>query len=212
MKKQNLRWLFGTYLILNAPVVIAQEIVDFKNEAPIFNTISTEIPKNSTLSLHDYTWTDFVSEKNCQFLIQQGNDQTVSDELYQNLKPYCTTNEVTAWKDLMHLFRQEKRHLLLQQTLKKNSVYTRYFKIIPYLLFDIQKINDCGEQPIAILNQAQQAIENHQPEDYLALTKKLPDDWKKGLAKTELLAKRLELIKKQLNGFNQLKQKEESND
>jgi hypothetical protein len=146
----------------------------------------------------DYTWADFVAQKDCREFIRGLNSNNELKELAQNLKGYCNTQKMTAWQEWLHTYRQEKKQLLISQTMSEISAI-KYIKVIPYFFFDIQNTNPKGNTSKDLLNKIQQAIIEHQPQEAMDLISKLPENWQKGLKNTTDIGKTIIQIKQELN-------------
>ena len=160
-----------------------------------------EIPSQSDETILNYTWADFVTQKDCREFISNLNKNSDFKDLTQLLKPYCNTNEMSAWDKWLYTFRQEKKELLVSQTLMEKSPI-KYIKVIPYFFFDIQNTNSSGSTPKDILNQIQQAIIDHQIQNAMTLTLKLPENWQQKLKKTTDFGETIIKIKDGLNELN----------
>lgn len=164
-----------------------------------------EIPSQSDETILNYTWADFVTQKDCREFISNLNKNSDFKDLTQLLKPYCNTNEMSAWDKWLYTFRQEKKELLVSQTLMEKSP-VKYIKVIPYFFFDIQNTNSSGSTPKDILNQIQQAIIDHQIQNAMTLTLKLPENWQQKLKKTTDFGETIIKIKDGLNELNAFEQ------
>lgn len=160
-----------------------------------------EIPSQSDETILNYTWADFVTQKDCREFISNLNKNSDFKDLTQLLKPYCNTNKMSAWDKWLYTFRQEKKELLVSQTLMEKSPI-KYIKVIPYFFFDIQNTNLSGNTPKDILNQIQQAIVDHQIQNAMPLTLKLPENWQQKLKKTTDFGETIIKIKEGLNELN----------
>jgi hypothetical protein len=146
----------------------------------------------------DYTWADFVAQKDCREFVRGLNNNNKFKELAQNLKGYCNTPKMSAWQEWLHTYRQEKKQLLISQTMGEMSPL-KYMKVIPYFFFDIQNTNPKGNTPKDLLNKIQQAIIEHQPQEAMDLISKLPENWQKNLTKTMSIGETIVKIKQELN-------------
>lgn len=164
-----------------------------------------EIPSQSDETILNYTWADFVAQKDCREFISNLNKNSDFKDLTQLLKPYCNTNKMSAWDKWLYTFRQEKKELLVSQTLMEKSPI-KYIKVIPYFFFDIQNTNSSGNTPKDILNQIQQAIVEHQIQNAMTLTLKLPENWQQKLKKTTDFGETIIKIKDGLNELNAFEQ------
>lgn len=164
-----------------------------------------EIPSQSDETILNYTWADFIAQKDCREFISNLNKNSDFKDLTQLLKPYCNTNKMSAWDKWLYTFRQEKKELLVSQTLMEKSPI-KYIKVIPYFFFDIQNTNSSGNTPKDILNQIQQAIVDHQIQNAMTLTLKLPENWQQKLKKTTDFGETIIKIKDGLNELNAFEQ------
>ena len=146
----------------------------------------------------NYTWADFVAQKDCREFVKGLNNNNEFKELAQNLKGYCNTPKMSAWQEWLHTLRQEKKQLLISQTMGEISVI-KYIKVIPYFFFDIQNTNPKGNTSKDLLNKIQQAIIEHQPQEAMDLISKLPENWQKNLTKTMSIGETILKIKQELN-------------
>jgi hypothetical protein len=146
----------------------------------------------------NYTWADFVAQKDCREFIRGLNSNNEFKELAQNLKGYCNTPKMSAWQEWLYAYRQEKKQLLISQTMGEISAI-KYIKVIPYFFFDIQNTNPKGNTPKDLLNKIQQAIIEHQPQKTMDLISKLPEIWQKDLTKTMSIGETIVKIKQKLN-------------
>ncbi len=160
-----------------------------------------EIPSQSDETILNYTWADFIAQKDCREFISNLNKNSDFKDLTQLLKPYCNTNKMSAWDKWLYTFRQEKKELLVSQILMEKSPI-KYIKVIPYFFFDIQNTNSSGNTPKDILNQIQQAIVDHQIQNAMTLTLKLPENWQQKLKKTTDFGETIIKIKDGLNELN----------
>lgn len=165
---------------------------------------SIEIDPDLMSKLPKYTWEDFLTNRDCRPLIKKLASLPQYNKLYQSLRVSCLEEKPLAWDYLLNVFRKEKRKLLINQILSSNSSYSRIFKLIPHLLFDIQNTKSVGDQPMAVLDKVEQAIIDHQMVTALALISGLPNSWKNQLKNTQFFTKQLLELKTQLNQFNSL--------
>jgi hypothetical protein len=105
---------------------------------------------------------------------------------------------MSAWQEWLHTYRQEKKQLLISQTMGEISAI-KYIKVIPYFFFDIQNTNPKGNTSKDLLNKIQQAIIEHQPQEAMDLISKLPENWQKDLTKTISIGETIVKIKQELN-------------
>ena len=173
--------------------VNAQEITNDENQGIIESSEPTVLPP-----IPSYTWADFLTNKDCRPLIKELASYSQYNELYQNLRASCMEEKPQAWEDLLNTFRKEKRKLLFNQIMNSDTSYAKYFKVVPFLLFDIQNTKPENNQLTSILDKTQQAIIDHQLDTALALINDLPDEWKNDLKNTQVLIKRFLQLKEQL--------------
>lgn len=164
-----------------------------------------KISSQSDEPVLNYTWADFVAKKDCREFISNLNKNSEFKDLIQLLKPYCNTDKISAWDQWLYTFRQEKKELLISQILMEKSPI-KYIKVIPYFFFDIQNTNSSGNTPKDILNQIQQAIIDHQIQNAMTLTLKLPENWQQKLKKTTDFGETIIKIKDGLNELNAFEQ------
>ncbi len=157
-----------------------------------------DTPSSSDETDFNYTWSDFVSQKDCRDFVSQLNKKSNFENLSQILKPYCNTKKMSAWNKWLYTFRQEKKELIISQIVQEKSA-VKYIKVIPYFFFDIQNMNSTGNTPKDILNKIQQAIIEHQPQKAMDLISKLPEIWQKGLRKTSDFGETIIKIKDELD-------------
>ena len=193
--------------ILNEETFIAES--DLPTEEPELSPQQNNIPTGKIV-IEKYTWADFVAQKDCRNFAKELEQHSQFKELSVSLKSYCNTVQMPAWKEWLHTLRQEKKNLLISQTLKDKSA-VKYIKVLPYFFFDIQNTKPNGNTPKDILNRIQQAVIQHQAENALSLILELPQDWQKALSKTTDFGKRIVKIKEDLNKLNLINQ-EANND
>lgn len=182
----------------------AEQIIETDSDTIIEpeNLTQTTLPESAENETEepklDYTWADFVAQKDCREFVKGLNSNNEFKELAQNLKGYCNTPKMTAWENWLHTLRQEKKQLLISQIMGEISAI-KYIKVIPYFFFDIQNTNPKGNTPKDILNKIQQAIIEHQPQKTMDLISKLPENWQKKLTKTMSIGETIVKIKQELN-------------
>ena len=183
---------------------ITEEVIEPESEAIIEpeNLTQTTLAETAEDEIQEpklnYTWADFVAQKDCREFIRGLNNNNEFKELAQNLKGYCNTPKMSAWQEWLHTLRQEKKQLLISQTMGEISVI-KYIKVIPYFFFDIQNTNPKGNTSKDLLNKIQQAIIEHQPQEAMDLISKLPENWQKNLTKTMSIGETILKIKQELN-------------
>ncbi len=136
-----------------------------------------------------YTWQDFITGKKClttdQFITQNSTQIDFIRSACQNQK---------IWGQWLHTFREDKKTLLIQTTMKEKSKYLKYLKVIPYLLFDMHNTQNKNSDIHGTLDQIETAILNRQPQKVLNLMTNIQDanmqlDLHNTLLETEKLIK-----------------------
>ena len=120
-----------------------------------------------------YTWSDFLMGKSCSSFLNGKQTEAISTSLTQMMHSYCAQQPIRAWADLLTTFRQNKRDLLINETLKKGHPFFRYLKVLPILLFDVSHLSPTGQTLSDQLDRIQQAIQNKDPEQVLFLMQDL---------------------------------------
>ena len=133
------------------------------------------IPDVSSFHLA-YTWGDFLMGQNCLTALNQLQDISFLSEEQSRLKDkmqtYCV-GKITIWDTLLSLFRQNKKSLLIDKTLKENGSFMGYMKALPYYLVDIHNTKPTGTDLSAKLDKIQNAIQNKNPEEVVLLMQDL---------------------------------------
>lgn len=123
-----------------------------------------------------YTWADFLQGKSCRedfnALQQLSFLSPQQQALRDKMQTYCQ-GQVGAWDTLLSLFRQNKKALLIDQTLQENGPFMGYIKALPYYLFDIHNTQATGSTLFAKLDKIQNAIEAKNPEEVVLLMQDL---------------------------------------
>jgi len=123
-----------------------------------------------------YTWGDFLMGQNCRTALNQLQEIPFLSEEQSRLKDkmqtYCV-GKITVWNNLLTLFRQNKKALLIDKVLKENSTVLGYIKALPYYLFDIHNTKPTGTDLSARLDKIQNAIQNKNPEEVVLLMQDL---------------------------------------
>ena len=123
-----------------------------------------------------YTWGDFLMGLSCRddfnrlqqepFLTDRQEEQKVQ------LQKYCV-GKVTAWETLLTTFHQNKKALLVDESLKQNGRLLGYVKALPYFLFDVHFMYPTGGGVSAELDRIQNALEAKNPQEVIQLMQKL---------------------------------------
>ena len=117
-----------------------------------------------------YTWGDFLMENSCLTDFNRLEDLAVLSEeqngLRDKMQTYCA-GKITVWDNLLLLFRQNKKALLIDKVSKENTSFIKYVKVLPYYLFNIHNQHPQGEGLSAKLDRIQNAIQNKNPEQVI---------------------------------------------
>ena len=152
--------------------------------------LSIDLPSNQSIEYQEsvqpveqnlgitYTWEDFLKGKSCDedfHLLEElpflSQDQQL---LKSQMQTYCVLQKKnTIWSDLLTTFRQGKKNLLINKTLKENGTYLGYIKAIPYFLLYIHNTNPKGNSLNDKLDLIQNAIQNKEPGKVLTEMQKL---------------------------------------
>lgn len=170
--------IFG--LLFSVPI-FAQEIqnMDLTDQLVVLSEqpiVHVPGPEKILLPTVSYTWADFLQGKSCQDDFDQLQQLPFLSPEQRSLKDkmqiYCV-KEIKIWKTLLSLFRQNKKTLLIDNTLKKNGSFMGYVKAIPYYLLDIHHTRPVNADISSKLDKIQNAIEAKNPEQVVLLMQDL---------------------------------------
>ena len=103
----------------------------------------------------------FFTNKSCKSSFHQLDKAAFLNEkqtiLKDQLQKYCL-KKITIWESLLDNFRQNKKTLLIERTLKENGILLGYIKALPYRLFDWHNKTPTGISLNAKLDRIQNAI------------------------------------------------------
>ena len=140
---------------------MAQEVLPEMSVSPVADEPAEQ--------LITYTWSDFLMGKSCEDVFSSPNE-SYTTALNKLADTYCA-NPVQAWDNLLVIFRQGKKDLLVNEALKENHL--RYLKVIPLLFFDVYHRSPKGQTLADRLDRIQQAIQNKDPDRVLFLMQDL---------------------------------------
>ena len=123
-----------------------------------------------------YTWNDFLMEDSCLSDFDQLKTLPFLSEeqrqLQTKMETYCV-GKINAWKNLLTLFRQNKKALLINKTLTQNGPVMGYIKAVPYYLIDIHNTQPVGDDLFAKLDRIENAVQNKNPQQVVLLMQDL---------------------------------------
>ena len=171
MKKRRLGLSFFLCIgVLFSNEVLSQDILSDDNFLPIVQEVVPDVPKIN------YTWSDFLIGESCQ------DDYTLLDglpfltpeqeSLKSKMMTYCLSS-VSIWDDLRKIFRQSKKNLLINQSMKEEWFVIRYIDALPYYLMDIHRTNPQGDSLQDKLDRIQNALDDKKLDKVLVLMQDL---------------------------------------
>ena len=178
MKRKYFGVLLGAVCLITSNVLAQAVDEELVLEETQEKNILPDIPSVQLT----YTWADFLQGKSCLNDFNRLNALDFISQRQQFLKDkmqmYCIGQKKdTAWSDLLVTFRQCKKNLLINKTLKENGVFWGYIKSAPYFLFDIHDTVPNGNTLNGKLDLIQNAIQNKEPEKVLLEMQNLqPED------------------------------------
>ena len=123
-----------------------------------------------------YTWGDFLTGLSCQDDFNRLQKEPFltarQEERKAQLQKYCV-GKVTVWETLLTTFHQNKKALLVDESLKQNGRLWGYVKALPYFLFDVHFGHPTGEGLAAQLDRIQNALQAKNPQEVIQLMQKL---------------------------------------
>ena len=81
------------------------------------------------------------------------------EELKNKFQKYCI-GRISIWESLLDTFCQNKKALLIYETLQQNGRWMGHIKTLRYYLFDIHALRPIGNDLSAQLDKIQNAIQN----------------------------------------------------
>lgn len=144
------------------PVMAQEFLLETQPEAPVYQIT--------------YTWGDFLSGKSCLYEFNQFQQLAFLSQEQQFLKDkmqtYCV-REIGVWNTLSTLFRQNKKALLIDTTLRENGSIMGYLKVLPFYLFDFHNMQPKGLDLFSKLDKIQNALQMKNPDQVILLMQNL---------------------------------------
>ena len=166
MKRKFFVGIFLCFEMLFSNGVLSQ---DFPVRDEIETRISSQEVSLDTVKI-DYTWADFLQKESCQadfLILSKLHFLTQEQEKLKNaMMTYCVSS-ISVWDDLLTIFRQNKKNLLMDQNAKEEWFVMRHIKSLPILLLDIHNSYPTGDTLTDKLDRIQNAVMNKKPEKIL---------------------------------------------
>ena len=145
------------------------------NQSVVYQEIAQPVEQSVGIT---YTWNNFLMGEPCDkdFHLLEALPFLSQDQqlLKDKMQTYCVSPKKSGvWSDLLTTFRQGKKNLLVNKTLKENGTFLGYIKVIPYFLLDIHNTSPKGNSLDDKLDLIQNAIQNKEPEKVLTEMQKL---------------------------------------
>ena len=119
----------------------------------------------------------FLTEESCfedyQKLLNTTHKTTLTDDVLNNLSPYCLSNQ-SAIKNVRDAFLKNKKKALIVYYKENNPSWLAYLKAIPASLVEIRKINPTEDTPKDLIYKAQNEIDSQNISKAIDLITKLP--------------------------------------
>ena len=163
------KFLIGIFLcfeILFSNGVLSQ---DFLIQSGIEPQISSQEVSPDTVKIN-YTWSDFLEKESCQadfLILSKLHFLTQEQEKLKNaMMTYCVS-PISVWDDLLTIFRQNKKNLLMDQNAKEEWFVMHHIKSLPILLLDVHNSYPTGDTLMDKLDLIQNAITDKKLEKIL---------------------------------------------